>query len=342
MLIRTIAPEERVQYDSVVSHPVQSWQWGEFKKQSGLKVERIGFFEHDTLMRAMQVTFHPVPLLGSVGYAAKVFAPDGEQFDALRQAARKHGALFTKIEPDVFVPVDVPDPAAEQLDAFIRGHGGISGELIYTQHNFHLDLRPDNDMLFAAFATKTRYNTRLAMKKGVEIVEESSEAGMETYIRLMIETTQRQKFYSHSPEFFRTLWRVIGRDEHSMLRIFYARYHGEVLVAWLVFVFNKRLYYPYGASSNQHRELMASNLMMWHIIQYGKAQGCVDLDMWGALGPNADPNDPFYGFHRFKQGYNPILMKNLGAYDLVHKNISYRIFERLNALRWRYLRFRRR
>ncbi|MDR2418265.1 MAG: peptidoglycan bridge formation glycyltransferase FemA/FemB family protein [Treponema sp.] len=342
MLIRTIAPEERVQYDSVVSHPVQSWQWGEFKKQSGLAVERVGFFKHDALVRAMQVTFHSVPLLGSVGYGAKVFVPDGEQLEALRQAGRKHGAIFTKIEPDVFAPVDAPDPEAGRLDAFIREHGGIRGELVYTQHDFHLDLHPDNDALFAAFAAKTRYNTRLAIKKGVEIVEETSEAGMEAYIRLMIETTQRQKFYSHSPEFFRTLWRVVGRDEHSMLRIFHARYGGEVLVVWLVFIFNNRLYYPYGASSSQHRELMASNLMMWHIIQYGKANDCVDLNMWGALGPNPDRNDPFYGFHRFKQGYNPILMENLGAYDLVHKSLGYRIFQQLNVLRWRYLRFRRR
>jgi lipid II:glycine glycyltransferase (peptidoglycan interpeptide bridge formation enzyme) len=342
MLIRAIAPEERIAYDGAVSHPVQSWQWGEFKKQSGLEVERVGFFEHGALVRAMQITFHPVPLLGSVGYGAKVFAPDSGQLEALGELARKHGAIFTKIEPEVFAPVGAPNPEAEQLDAFIKANGGADGEPIYTPHDFHLDLAPDEEALFAAFAAKTRYNTRLAVKKGVEVVEDTSEQGMEAYIRLMIETTRRQKFYAHSPEFFRTLWRVVGLDERSMLRIFLARYSGEVLAAWLVFIFNKRLYYPYGASSSSRRELMASNLMMWHIIRYGKANGCVDLNMWGALGPNPDPADPFYGFHHFKQGYNPALMKNLGAYDLVHKNLGYRLFQRLNALRWRYLRLRRR
>jgi lipid II:glycine glycyltransferase (peptidoglycan interpeptide bridge formation enzyme) len=183
---------------------------------------------------------------------------------------------------------------------------------------------------------------RLAIKKGVEIVEDSSEAGMETYIRLMLETTQRQKFYSHSPEFFRSMWQVIGRAENSMMRVFHARYEGQTLVAWIVFVFNGKLYYPYGASSDQHREVMASNLMMWRVIQYGKANGCTDFNMWGALGPVPDEHDSFYGFHRFKQGYGSVLMENVGTYDLVYNKAGYRLFGLLNDLRWRYLRLRRR
>ncbi|MDR3303268.1 MAG: peptidoglycan bridge formation glycyltransferase FemA/FemB family protein [Treponema sp.] len=379
MLIRLLTPEERDRHDRVVDHPVQSWQWGEFKRQSGLDVERIGFFENDTLVRAIQVTFHRLPVLGSVGYAPKSFLPDAEQLSALKRAAKQHRAIFTKLEPNVFavaagaVPQagaaesdggaghaapDTPqtgagmqdagaghaaaDAFSPSLDALMLEHDGRRGEPIYTKHDFHLDLRPDEDALFAALNSKTRYNVRLAIKKRVEIVEDSSEAGMETYIRLMLETTQRQKFYSHSPEFFRSMWRVIGRADNSMMRVFHARYADETLVAWIVFVFNGKLYYPYGASSDQHREVMASNLMMWRVIQYGKASGCTDFNMWGALGPVPDERDSFYGFHRFKQGYGSVLMENVGTYDLVYNKASYRLFGLLNNLRWRYLRLKRR
>jgi lipid II:glycine glycyltransferase (peptidoglycan interpeptide bridge formation enzyme) len=344
MLIRILTPEDRERYDRVVDHPVQSWRWGEFKRQSGLEVEYIGFFENDALIRAMQVTFHRVPFLGSVGYAPKSFLPDADQLAALQVAAKRHRAIFTKIEPNVFAPAPAPDaaPAASPLDALMFQHNGRRGEPIYTAYDFHLDLRPDEDALFAALNSKTRYNVRLAIKKGVEIVEDSSEAGVDTYIRLMIETTQRQKFNSHSPDYFKNMWRVIGSAENSMMRVFHARYEGETLAAWIVFVFNGKLYYPYGASSDLHREVMASNLMMWRVIQYGKASGCSDFNMWGALGPIPDEHDSFYGFHRFKQGYGSILMENVGTYDLVYHKVGYRLFGLLNKLRWRYLRLRRR
>jgi lipid II:glycine glycyltransferase (peptidoglycan interpeptide bridge formation enzyme) len=340
MLIRLLTPEDRELYNRVVDHPVQSWQWGEFKRQSGQEVERIGFFENDALLRAIQVTFHRVPFLGSVGNAPKGFLPDADQLIALKQAAKQHRAIFTKIEPNVFAPAPVSDAAP--LDALMLEHNGRRGEPLYTKHDFHLDLSPDEDALFAALNSKTRYNVRLAIKKGVDIVEDSSEAGVETYIRLMLETTQRQRFYSHSPDFFRSMWQVIGNAANSMMRVFHARYAGETLAAWIVFVFNGKLYYPYGASSDQHREVMASNLMMWRVILYGKANGCTDFNMWGALGPVPDEHDSFYGFHRFKQGYGSVLMENVGTYDLVHNKAAYHLFGLLNNLRWRYLRLKRR
>jgi lipid II:glycine glycyltransferase (peptidoglycan interpeptide bridge formation enzyme) len=342
MEIRPVTDEECALYDNVVDHPVQSWQWGQFKKETGQQVARIGFFDNGVLKRALQATFHRVPVLGgTVGYMPKAFAPDTEQLEALQGMARIHGAIFTKIEPNVSLVYDEPKAAFETLDSFLLSHGGKRGDPLFTKYDFHLNMLPDEDALFANLNSKTRYNVRLAQKKGVEIVENTSEAGMETFITLMLETTNRQHFFSHTAGYYRTMWRVLGCVPNSMLHIFQGCFNGDVLVSWIVFLFNGKLYYPYGASSDRNREVMASNLMMWHVIQFGKAHGCTDFDMWGALGPNPDVHDPFYGFHHFKQGYNPVLMENLGTYDVVYKPAHYRLFGMANKLRWRYLRLKK-
>jgi lipid II:glycine glycyltransferase (peptidoglycan interpeptide bridge formation enzyme) len=100
------------------------------------------------------------------------------------------------------------------------------------------------------------------------------------------------------------------------------------------------LYYPYGASSSQHRDVMSSNLMMWDVIMYGKKMGLKTFDMWGSLGPNPDTKDPWYGFHRFKQGYGPELVEFVGSYDLVINPILYQGYKIADKLRWLFLRLR--
>jgi lipid II:glycine glycyltransferase (peptidoglycan interpeptide bridge formation enzyme) len=78
--------------------------------------------------------------------------------------------------------------------------------------------------------------------------------------------------------------------------------------------------------------------MMWRVIQFGKSQGCLSFDMWGALGPDANPNDPWFGFHKFKEGYGGVLTEFMGTYDLVVNLQLYQIYRVLEDLRWKILR----
>ena len=113
-----------------------------------------------------------------------------------------------------------------------------------------------------------------------------------------------------------------------------------ILVAWIVFLFNGVIYYPYGASSTLYRNVMASNLMMWEAIKFGKKHGAKIFDMWGALGPDPDPKDPWYGFHKFKQGYGATHVEFVGSYDLVIKPFLYRIYNLIHKCREIFLKVR--
>jgi lipid II:glycine glycyltransferase (peptidoglycan interpeptide bridge formation enzyme) len=185
---------------------------------------------------------------------------------------------------------------------------------------------------------KTRYNINLAAKKQVTVVEDSTPEGLADYLKVLAQTTKRQKFYAHDEDYFKKMWEVLAPS--GMMHIFKAMYEGKALTVWIVFVFNNKLYYPYGASSREHKEVMASNLMMWEVIKFGKKLGCKSFDMWGALGPDPNPKDPFFGFHRFKEGYGGQLTQYLGTFDYVINTQSYGLFRFVEDWRWKILKLK--
>jgi len=74
--------------------------------------------------------------------------------------------------------------------------------------------------------------------------------------------------------------------------------------------------------------------MLWEIAKWGKKNGYTSFDLWGAIGPEPDPNDPWYGFHRFKQGFNPTLVEFVGSYDLVIHPLLYQCYKIADTIRW--------
>lgn len=342
MLVRELREEEREKYNQVVGHPLQSWEWGEFRKTTGTKIARIGFFDQGKLQKALQVTFHPLPgplSNNTVGYFPKGYMPDEEQIHALKEVGKKHNALFIKMEPNIGQKVGVPS-AHTPIKQFLEDTGAVPGRPLFTKYTFQLDLTESEEKLFSTLESKTRYNVRVAIKKGVEIFENSTAEGMEQYIKILEETTKRQGFYAHSPDYFRKMWQAFSNTD--MIRIFNAVYEDTILVSWVMFMYNGVLYYPYGASRAVHRNVMASNLMMWEMITFGKKTGCRQFDMWGSLGPEPNENDPWYGFHKFKSGYGGDLIEFVGSYDLVLDPALYKLFRIAENLRWKWLRLRTR
>jgi len=340
MLIRSIRSEEKKLYNLVVSHPLQSWEWGEFREKTGVKVERLGFFEGEKLIKGLQVTFHNIPVPGinqTIGYLPKGFTPDQDQLSALKQLATKHNALFIKLEPNILQNTNI-SPHFSQLVKLFEKNNAVKGRPLFTKYTFQLDLSLSKDQLFANLQSKTRYNVNLAYKKGVKIFENSTEEGMEQYIQILEETKSRQGFYAHTPDYFRKIWKSFGKS--GAVKIFNAVYQDTIVVSWIMFLFNDVLYYPYGASRSVHRNVMASNLMMWEMIRFGKESGCHSFDMWGSLGPKPDPKNPWFGFHRFKKGYGGQLMESVGSYDLVMNYPIYKLYRIGEELRWKWLRLK--
>lgn len=327
-MIREFTEIECGDFDKLARHPLQSWSWGEFRKKTGIGLTRIGFGDKK-VEEVFQITWHKIPHTGlCIGYCPKSVVPNKEEVVAIEKIAKKRGAIFVKFEPNEKV-----GPVAEKNIAQLEKYfNWVKGKSLFTKYTFQLDISKSEEELLKNMHQKTRYNLRLAEKRGVEIIEDNSTQGFEDYWRLMEETTKRQGFFAHGKEYHRKMWQTT--TEAGMGHLFKAVYQGETLTTWMVFILNDTIYYPYGASSNEHREVMASNLMMWEVIRYGKKQGCKLFDMWGSLGPEPDIHDPWYGFHKFKQGYGAELVEFLGSFDLVVRPMLYQAYGLTDKLRW--------
>lgn len=338
MLVRPLETGQQAIFDTVAAHPLQTWQWGEFRKQTGVEVERLGFFENGRLAKTLQVTFHPVPIIGgTAGYLPRNWQPDEAQLAAIRDLGKKHGAIFIKLEPNVAVKT-TDAVQLEPLRTWLLNHSCAKGRPLFTKYTFQLDLTPSLDELLANCKSKTRYNIRLAERKGVQIYEDSSQQGLDTYLQILNETTNRQGFYAHGPEYFQKMHAQLSPT--GMMRIFHAWYQDTVLASWIMFIHNGVLYYPYGASRSIHRDAMASNLLMWKMIEFGKSQSCHLFDMWGSLGPDANKKHKWYGFHKFKAGYGGELLEFVGSYDYILDPLKYKLFTTANYWRWQWLRLK--
>ncbi|MDP3732976.1 MAG: peptidoglycan bridge formation glycyltransferase FemA/FemB family protein, partial [Candidatus Daviesbacteria bacterium] len=177
---------------------------------------------------------------------------------------------------------------------------------------------------------KTRYNIKVAQKHGVKVEQRTNDKAFEIYLKLYFETTKRQGYHGHNKDYHRKVWKTLKAT--GMARLLVASFQDEPLTTWMLLSFSNTLYYPYGGSSKSHPEVMANNLTAWEAIRLGKKMGLKYFDMWGALGPNANPKDPWYGFHKFKQGYGGRLTEYIGSYDLVFNWPLYFAFTLIDKL----------
>lgn len=329
---------DAMEWNKQVEHPLQSWEWGEFREKTGVKVVREG---------GIQITIHKIlHTPWTVGYAPKIITPLNQNtIETLKEVARENKCIFIKVEPKV-------ENNHVTRDTFTRLHemGFVPGRPLFTKYNFVLDVTPTEEQLLASFKQKTRYNIRVAEKRGVTVEIDNSPTAFSKYLELTEETTKRQGFYAHGRNYHIKMWEVLNKAGIANLLV--AKYptsptatqghgQGEIITTWVLFKFGDTLYYPYGASTREHREVMANNLVMWEAIKLAKKWGLHYLDMWGALGPEADPHDPWYGFHTFKVGYGARHVEYIGTWDYVAKPGLYKIYRVVENLRWWFLRHKK-
>lgn len=322
MDLKSLTDGSRTKFNRLVTHVMQSWQWGNFRKRLGTPVLRYGLYKKGQMASALQLTLHQIPFTKKfVGYLPKGPFPNSELSEILKKIGQENNCAFIKIEPNI----EVGDEQLEVDSSFIK-----SPKPLFTKHSFIIDLTKSEEELFTNLHSKTRYNIKVAQKYKVKVENRSDDKAFEIYLELYFETTKRQGYHGHNEFYHRTVWETL-RDAH-MARILIGSYQDKPLVAWMLLSFKDTCYYPYGGSADQYRYTMANNLVAWEAIKLGKKLGLKKFDMWGALGENPDPMDPFFGFHRFKAGYGGQLVEYMETYDLVFNYPLYYAFNFVDKL----------
>ena len=189
-----------------------------------------------------------------------------------------------------------------------------------------LDLQQSEEELLTGMKQKTRYNVRLAEKKGVEITEGSERQGenLETWYEMYRETAARDKIVLHSFDYYKQLFAAAGKPGTGKLslHLLFARINNEPVAGIVVALNGKQATYLYGASNNLKRNYMPNYLLQWQAIRMAKQAGCTSYDFFGIPEEN-NPEHPMYGLYRFKTGFGGTIVNRYGCYDFALSHLYY-------------------
>ena len=306
--------------NQIATHPLQTSAWMNFRKAWGNEIlaTKWGI-----------ITVHKIPFTKyKIGIFEKGPALTRVQLLELRKLAKENNLIFIKLEPSFAKTTE----GQAQLIKLLRNSGCVRGRRLFTPTTFWVDLNLSEEELLKGFSSKTRYNIRLAQRQGVKVVEDNSDKAFEKYLKLTFETAKRQGFYAHTEKYHRLMWQYL--KPAGIAHLLTATYRGEVITAWILFVWKDFLYYPYGASTDKYKNVMANNLMMWEAICLGRSLGLKTFDLWG--------REEGKGFTRFKEGYNPKVIEFIGSWDLVINKPLYYLYRIAEGLRWKFLRLKAR
>lgn len=339
MDIRKAADSERDLWNGFVAcwisgDLLQSYEWGEVKARSGgWEPIRLMAVEDGAPVAVASILRRAIPRLGkSLFYAPR--GPVGDLsnreilaglIDAVRSLAKERSAVLLKVDP----PTSIDDHQSElnlraigfrPIDG--AGFGGTQPKCV-----MQLDLTRSEDDLLAACKPKTRYNIRLAERKGVAVRQAEDENDLRAFYDLLLETAKRDRFLVRDYSYYRVLWEVLSPPE--FVRLFLAEYGNQPIAGALCFYMGDRCWYTYGASSNSHREVMPNHLMQWSMIRHAKSIGCRVYDFRG-VSPRRehDPNDRLQGLNRFKEGFGAHYMEYIGEYDLPFSRPMYWVWSK--------------
>ncbi len=290
------------------AHLLQTSVWGALKSGFGWSVDAVQIPEAGAL-----ILFRPLPLGFSLAYIPK--GPIGKwlpdllpKIDAI---CKKHRAFMLKIEPD-----STEDPV---LAESFRSHGFVaSPQSVQPRRTLIVDLQGTEDEVMARMHQKTRYNIRLAMRKGVSV---RAWDDLESFTRMMNETSRRNKFGVHSLTYYHRTYELFHPQNACELLV--AEVEDQPLASLMVFARGNRAWYFYGASTNQQRNLMPTYLLQWEAMRWARGRGCTSYDLWGIPdagreileGQFTTRNDGLWGIYRFKRGFGGDLVRTIGSWD---------------------------
>ncbi|NCP86527.1 peptidoglycan bridge formation glycyltransferase FemA/FemB family protein [bacterium] len=361
-------------------HFLQTWEWAQVKAQGGWQPiyltwdekqfsvisNPLSEIENGTrpakpeIEAAALVLKKKLPAAGLAARLCLLYCPKGPNLDwsdvplrtrvlaDLERFARQQGAIFLKLDPDVRLGTGIPatesesaDPAGAAIRAELLRRGWrFSADQIQFRNTVLLPVSASDEEMLARMKQKTRYNLRLAAKKGVR-VRVGGEKDWPLLYKMYAETAARDGFVIRDENYYRTVWKLFSGSPVEQLQPenrkteqpaaaplaepLIAEVDGEAVAAIFLFAFAGRAYYVYGMSRTAHREKMPAYLLQWEALQWARAQGCAVYDLWGA--PDVfDESDSMWGVFRFKEGLGGTVVRTLGAWDFVPNPLWYALY----------------
>jgi peptidoglycan pentaglycine glycine transferase (the first glycine) len=326
----------------VVAHPnghvLQTSAWGQLKSEFGWRTERVALRSSDGIAAGAQILFRRLPLGLRLAYVPKGPLVDFRDvalsrmlLDALHRKCQSRSVML-KIEPDVL------ESAQGGVDTWTRLAFRPSSQTVQPRRTVLLDIAGSEDEILGGMKSKTRYNIRLAERKGVR-VHAGTEQDLGAFDALMATTGERDAFGVRSPAYYNKAYALFA--PLNMVHLLIATYEEQPIAGLMAFACGAKAWYMFGGSANEHREKMPNYLLQWEAIRWARSQGCTTYDLFGV--PDCDQDtlearfmersDGLWGVYRFKRGFGGTLARYVGAFDYVYSKPLYWLYQR--ALAWR-------
>ncbi|MDH3943964.1 MAG: peptidoglycan bridge formation glycyltransferase FemA/FemB family protein [Anaerolineae bacterium] len=315
-------------------HILQSYEWGQIKSYYGWEpIHKVWKDEDGHLISAALILEREIkiPVFGKK--LRMLYVPKGPilrdwgdtELHAgiladLQKLARERNAFFLMIDPEVTRGVGEPgtesakeNTAGSDLQNELRiAEWRPSRDQVQFRNTVIVDLTPTEDEILARMKQKTRYNVRLAGRKGVSVRVGGSN-DLEMLYRMYAETAVRDRFVIRHKRYYLELWGAFLQS--GMLQPLIAEVEGVPVAGLMLFHFGGRAWYLHGMSTGMHRNKMPNYLLQWEAMRLAKAAGCTTYDLWGA--PDVfDESDSMWGVYRFKRGLGGEVHRHIGAWDL--------------------------
>lgn len=324
-------------------HILQTWQWGQLKAMYGWRpIPKIWRNAGGEVIAAAMV-LERVVRVTPFGPSLKVlYVPRGPIcnwedmalrnmiLDGLQELVKQENAIFIKIDPEVTHGLGIPGTAdesqiavGEAVESDLRRRGWVlSTDQIQFRNTVWLDLSGTEEDWLARMKPKTRYNLRLAGRKGV-IIRQGTLSDLPELYKMYAETSVRDGFVIRAQEYYRRAWKYFM--DAGMAEVLVAEVDGQPIAGLVLFFTGSRAWYLYGMSRAAHREMMPNYLLQWEAMRRAKAHGCDQYDLWGA--PDTfSAEDSMWGVFRFKEGLGGQVVRFIGAWDYPARPVIYRYY----------------
>lgn len=327
------------------AHLLQTEEWGRIKAPIGWQPHfRTWQDESGVTVAAAQMLVRRIVTGGFAARLAVAYVPRGPLLDwgdvplrgrvlaDLIGDARKRGAMFLKIDPEVPLGYGVPGEAGavsdglgeSVVDQLKQGGWVFSADQVQYRNTMLADLSVSEEAMLARMKQKARYNVRLAARKGVT-VRAGGAGDFGLLYRMYAETARRDGFVIREEGYYRRLWGTL--EGGGLLDVLVAEVDGETVAGLVMPQFAGRAIYLHGMSRAAHREKMPSYLLQWEAMRRAKAAGCAVYDLWGA--PDVfEEGDGMWGVWRFKEGLGGEVVRHVGAWDYPIRPFWFRVYTR--------------
>lgn len=307
----------------------QSLEWGKVKT-AWTKEVVLAEDENGKIIGSICILIRKVPIFGNMMYSSRGPVCDihdekvlNQLTEGVKELAKKYKAFVFRMEPDIKKDDNEFRKIVEKIGYKIKDDAKDFKDEIQPRFVFRLDIKDKTeDEVLASFHQKTRYNIRLATKKGV-VVKEGTREDLKDFHKIMVETGSRDGFIIRPLEYFEKMYDELAPKHMKLLM---AYYEDKPISGIIPIMYGNKTWYLYGASSNSHRNLMPNYLLQWEMIKQAIQNKHDMYDFRGVSGV-VDENHPQYGLYRFKKGFGAEFTEFIGEVYLPFKPLVYKMYK---------------